>query len=70
MTVLDIDHPPRKAVPETTPPSPESVAEHQRLDELLDEGLKETFPASDPVAIVQQAPERPKAKRSRRPVQV
>jgi nicotinate phosphoribosyltransferase len=68
--MLDNDHQSRKAVPETTQPSPESVAEHRRLDELLDEGLKETFPASDPVAIVQRAPERPKAKRSRRRVQV
>lgn len=70
MIMWDSDHPSRKAVRETTRPSPESVAEHRRLDELLDEGLKDTFPASDPVAIVQQAPERPKAKRRRRPVQV
>jgi hypothetical protein len=36
------------------------------LDELLDEGLKETFPASDPVAIVQHAPEPPLSERPRR----
>jgi hypothetical protein len=29
------------------------AAERRHLDELLDEGLKETFPASDAVAIVQ-----------------
>jgi hypothetical protein len=29
----------------------------RHLDELLDEGLRQTFPASDPVAIVQPAPE-------------
>jgi hypothetical protein len=69
MMMLDNKHQPRKAVSETTEPSPESAAEHRRLDEMLDEGLKETFPASDPVAIVQRAPERPKAKRRRRPVQ-
>ena len=69
MIMLDNNRQPRKAVPETTQPSPESAAEHQRLDELLDEGLRETFPASDPVAVAQRAPERPKAKRRRRPVQ-
>ena len=26
-------------------------AEHLRKDELLDEGVEETFPASDPVAV-------------------
>ena len=42
-----------------TPPSPvtrpgcgRSVAERKRLDDLLDEALLETFPASDPVSIV------------------
>lgn len=44
---------------------PSAVA-RQRLDELLDEGLKLTFPASDPVAIVQHAPERSPAQRRRR----
>jgi hypothetical protein len=33
-------------------------AEHQRLDKALDEGLMETFPASDAVMIVQPVPER------------
>lgn len=37
------------AVPEQTPAA-ESPTEH--LDKLLDEGLKETFPASDPPAVV------------------
>ena len=50
MIMLNNNDQPRKAVPETTEPSPESAAEHKRLDELLDEGLKDTFPASDPVA--------------------
>lgn len=63
MTQLGNHHQPRKATPETT----ESAAERQRLDELLDEGLEETFPASDPVAIVQQAPAGRKAKHPRRP---
>ena len=31
-------------------------AEKRRLDEALDEGLKETFPASDPVSVTQPAP--------------
>lgn len=68
--MLNSNHQSRKTVPKAANPAPESAAEHQRLDDLLDEGLKETFPASDPVAITQQAPERKKAKRPRRLVQV
>ena len=30
--------------------------EKRRLDEALEEGLKETFPASDPVNVTQPAP--------------
>ena len=29
------------------------TSDFRRLDAALDEGLKETFPASDPVAVVQ-----------------
>lgn len=43
-----------------SPPAaePESSAEAQKahLDQLLDEALAETFPASDPPAITQPAP--------------
>ncbi|HWP25504.1 MAG TPA: hypothetical protein VNL39_04080 [Xanthobacteraceae bacterium] len=35
-------------------------AEYLRLDRALDEGLMETFPASDAVMIVQPVPERRK----------
>ena len=31
-------------------------SEKRRLDRALEEGLQETFPASDPVSIVQPAP--------------
>ena len=30
--------------------------EKRRLDDVLEEGLKETFPASDPVNVIQPAP--------------
>jgi hypothetical protein len=30
-------------------------AEKRKLDRALDEGLRETFPASDPVSVVQPA---------------
>lgn len=30
--------------------------EKRRLDDALEEGLKETFPASDPVSVTQPAP--------------
>ena len=33
-------------------------AEQRQLDEALDEGLEETFPASDPVSVTQPAPSR------------
>jgi hypothetical protein len=33
-------------------------AEQRRLDRALDEGLEETFPASDPVSVTQPAPSR------------
>ena len=37
---------------------PEAIkgAEKRRLDEALDEGLEETFPASDPVNVTQPPP--------------
>jgi hypothetical protein len=31
-------------------------AEKRRLDDALDEGLQETFPASDPVSVTQPPP--------------
>jgi hypothetical protein len=31
-------------------------AEKRKLDEALEEGLEETFPASDPVNVTQPAP--------------
>jgi hypothetical protein len=37
----------------------------RRLDEALDEGLEETFPASDPVAVTQPAPTPPGDDRNR-----
>jgi nicotinate phosphoribosyltransferase len=36
-----------------------SSEEKEQLDELLDEGLKETFPASDPLAILEPVHGRP-----------
>ena len=37
-------------------PGSADAAEKRRLDDALEEGLKETFPASDPVNVVQPAP--------------
>ena len=36
--------------------SSEKLAEKRRLDDALEEGLEETFPASDPVNVTQPAP--------------
>jgi hypothetical protein len=48
-------HPEQRAVPEHQRRDPERVqqaheAEKQRSDDLLDEAVEETFPASDPIA--------------------
>jgi hypothetical protein len=37
--------------------------EKKHLDELLDEALEETFPASDPAAILEPAPDSPPRER-------
>jgi len=43
----------------TKQPDPDGeAARKRRLDRALDEGLKETFPASDPVNVAQPAPSR------------
>jgi hypothetical protein len=39
--------------------SQREIDEQRKLDQALDEGLKETFPASDPVNIVQPVKQRP-----------
>jgi hypothetical protein len=39
-------------------PEDADSAEKRRLDEALEEGLEETFPASDPVNVTQPAPSR------------
>lgn len=38
-------------------------AEYQKREDALDEGLRETFPASDAVMIIQPVPEQHKIKR-------
>jgi hypothetical protein len=45
---------PRIIAPVETDPADRE--EKRRLDDALEEGLKETFPASDPVNIIQPAP--------------
>ena len=40
----------------STDKSSQDRAEKRRLDDALEEGLKETFPASDPVNVTQPAP--------------
>ena len=37
-------------------PKPDDSTEKRRLDDALEEGLKETFPGSDPVNVTQPAP--------------
>ena len=40
----------------TVDPKPEHRSEKRKLDEALEEGLEETFPASDPVNVTQPPP--------------
>ncbi len=42
-----------------TSSKPADAAEKRRLDEALEEGLEETFPASDPVNVTQPPPSKP-----------
>ena len=50
---------PRTTKP-TKPKKPEPADEvKRRLDRALEEGLEETFPASDPVAVTEPAPTPP-----------
>ena len=45
-----------------------SIAEERRsLEQALDEGLRETFPASDPVSVTQPTPSRHDKKAEREP---
>jgi hypothetical protein len=37
-------------------PKDAKIAEKRRLDQALEEGLQETFPASDPVSVTQPPP--------------
>lgn len=37
-------------------PKDQTTEEKQRLDDELEEGLEETFPASDPVSVSQPRP--------------
>jgi hypothetical protein len=38
---------------------PKKESEKEQLDRALEEGLEESFPGSDPVAVTQPAPELP-----------
>jgi len=54
--------PHRRASPTPAPASPHPPASDTHEETLLDEGLEETFPASDPVSIDAGKPDRaPKA---------
>jgi hypothetical protein len=41
------------------PAKPKTESEKQQLDRALEEGLEESFPGSDPVAVTQPASESP-----------
>jgi hypothetical protein len=51
--------------------TPPGKAERKReLEQALDEGLRETFPGSDPVSVVQPSPSRYDARPRREPESV
>ena len=39
-----------------TRPKPDDAAEKRQLEQAREEGLEETFPASDPVKVIQPPP--------------
>jgi hypothetical protein len=43
-----------------SPLNRERSANYKQLDDELDEGLKETFPGSDPVSVIQPVPDKSK----------
>jgi hypothetical protein len=52
---------PKKPVEKKQKPSPEEK-EKKHKNELLDESLEETFPASDPLAMLEPAPNSKRSK--------
>jgi hypothetical protein len=54
----DMTEKPRRRTPSSKGPKTPSDIQHR--EELLDEALDETFPASDPVAMIEPAPGPPK----------
>ena len=56
---------PGKLKTELPKSGPQKSGEKERLDRELEEGLEDTFPASDPVAVTEPAPpdHRPAKKR-------
>jgi len=50
---------PTKNKAESTPQIETKEGQRERLERALEEGLRETFPASDPVAVTEPAPARP-----------
>ena len=44
---------------EDVQPAKARARRKRRIDDALDEGLKQTFPASDPVALTEPVPPRP-----------
>jgi hypothetical protein len=47
------------------PKSATKESQRQRLDKALDDGLQDSFPASDALAITEPAPARPGRRRKR-----
>jgi hypothetical protein len=48
-------------------PHRSKASERRELEQALDEGLRETFPGSDPVSVVQPAPSKYDARLKRDP---
>ena len=53
----------KSPAPEISHRGRDKTAMQEHLDDALEEGLKETFPGSDPIAVIQPAPDKINQKR-------
>ena len=64
--MIDDRHPNTPAAPEDPAPKTNNSNKRKHTEELLDEALRETFPASDPPAMLEPGHLQPPAKQDKK----